>query len=131
MNRCRRPAMAARKGDQVLLCAFRRAQPVTKGRDRALFEGDHLGHAAILIATRLIIRPIRADFSQILACGRAPHGHAQIFCPVASQSLRKAAMPLSVSGCLNSWRITAAGAVMTSAPSLADSRMWMGLRTLA
>ncbi len=29
-------------------------------------------------------------------------------------------MPLSVSGCLNSCLITAAGAVITSAPSLAD-----------
>ena len=40
-------------------------------------------------------------------------------------------MPLSVSGCLNNCLITAGGAVITSAPSLAASWMWIGLRTLA
>ena len=54
-----------------------------------------------------------------------------ICCPVFSQSARKALMPLSVSGCLNSWRITAGGAVITSAPSLAASRTWIGWRMLA
>ena len=40
-------------------------------------------------------------------------------------------MPSSVSGCLNSCWMIVGGAVITSAPSLAASRMWIGLRTLA
>ena len=40
-------------------------------------------------------------------------------------------MPLSVSGCLNICQITDGGAVITSAPSFAESRIWIGLRTLA
>jgi hypothetical protein len=54
-----------------------------------------------------------------------------IACPVLPQSSRKALMPLSVSGCLKSWRITEGGAVITSAPIFAASSTWMGLRTLA
>ena len=45
----------------------------------------------------------------------------EIFCPVFAQSARKPSMPLSVSGCLTSWRITEGGIVATSAPSFADS----------
>ena len=41
------------------------------------------------------------------------------------------AMPLSVSGCLNSCLMIAGGAVITSAPILAASRTWIGVRTLA
>ncbi len=40
-------------------------------------------------------------------------------------------MPESVSECLNSCQITDGGAVITSAPILALSRMCIGLRTLA
>ncbi len=58
-------------------------------------------------------------------------GSQPIFCPVLAQSAMKAAMPLSVSGCLTSWRITLGGAVITSAPILAASSTWIGLRTLA
>ena len=38
---------------------------------------------------------------------------------------------MSVSGCLNSASITAAGQVQMSAPIRAASTMWMGWRTLA
>ena len=74
MDRGGRTRMAAREGNQVFLGAFGRAQPVAKGRDGALFEGNHLPHAAILTATGLIIRPIGRNSADVWTC-------AQIFWP--------------------------------------------------
>ena len=69
--------------------------------------------------------------SSLSASARATPAPPQMLCPLLAQSARKPSMPLSVSGCLNSARITDGGAVITSAPILALSRTWIGWRTLA
>ena len=55
---------------------------------------------------------------QILSPGQT------IFCPVFSQSARKAARPLSVKGCLSSALMTDGGTVATSAPISALCLTW-------
>lgn len=50
----------------------------------------------------------------------------RMLCPVLAQSAMKPWMPFSVSGWLNRARITAGGAVITSAPIFAASSMWIG-----
>ena len=73
----------------------------------------------------------RAPSKQSWPTKDGPAERQPIRCPVACQSLRKPAIPASVSGWLNNWRMILGGAVMTSAPNLAASTTWIGWRTLA
>src|SRR5690606_355989 len=52
----------------------------------------------------------------------------KIVWPVFFQSARKASSPLSVSGCLTRLLSTAGGTVATSAPAIAASLTWFGVR---
>src|SRR5215510_5254363 len=51
----------------------------------------------------------------------SPRPYGEFYCLIFSQSLRKLARPMSVSGCLSNCSITLNGMVAMSAPSRADS----------
>lgn len=69
--------------------------------------------------------PVRSHFKQGVLEDQFA---AQIDWPVFFQSAVNISIPLSVSGCLARARKTAGGAVTTSAPIRAHSRIWFGVR---
>src|SRR4051812_9491437 len=147
VDRGDRARMAAGEGDQILIGLLRRRHPGAQLGHRPVLEVDHLAHRAE--ANTDVVKKLRPfglprhpgesrdlvetcwDFSTWGPGFRRDDGGQPIFCPVFSQSARKASSPRSVSGCLKSWRMTAGGAVMTSAPIIADWRTWIGWRMLA
>src|SRR4029453_12450337 len=106
-----------------------------------------LGHAELALAPKLLQHPegIPDRLDHVVALGSshgqdvrgseveagAPALGSQVRFLTFSQSARKRSRPMSVSGCLASWRSTLAGSVTTSAPSKAACTTWIGCRTLA
>ena len=90
---------------------------------RRQFPGLVLAPEPVLAAPQLGLSLETGQFLEGLF-----HEEAPLAC---SQSLRKRAMPLSVSGCLNMASITAGGHVQTSAPICAATTTCIGWRTLA
>ena len=150
VDRGDRARMAAGEGDQVLIGLLRRRDLRAQPGHRPVLEVDHLSHRVEANPNKvkkrwLFVRAIAmrrlgsqgvirtpADLPPRSRAPPSPGRRGQpIFCPVFSQSARKPSMPRSVSGCLNSWRMTAGGAVITSAPIIADWRTWIGWRMLA
>lgn len=107
-------------GDAIALC------PVATPAD------DDLAGSTGRTAHRCVDRRLEAGRRRWSLGGQQQRQQDQrMLCPVLAQSAMKPWIPFSVSGWLNSARMTEAGAVMTSAPIFADSSTWIGWRTLA